>query len=243
MRTRTNVIISCLVAVAIVIIFLLRGAPRSQPPPLGFERVPQEESAAIAAVARALANTPPERASSAHCVAATFTVVDNLDPALAIGVLQPGRQYPAHVSMPTAFAPATDPVRVGPADIKQHALGKLTHHFARFQVDHKQRLFPFDFTRIAALLLDPGKNVPFVVPKRDDQADQFVGAFDVLDTFDGADPDICFLKIVKRYGRFNRCWFHFVVSNYLLAFSHHAGAGRHPEVGPLEDLNSGPSPE
>ncbi|MGR9090199.1 MAG: hypothetical protein ACU85U_06430, partial [Gammaproteobacteria bacterium] len=105
----------CLVAVAIVIIFLLRGAPRPQPPPLGFERVPQEESAARAAVARALANTPPERAGSGRCVAATFTVVDNLDPALAIGVLQPGRQYPAHVSVPTTFAPATDPARVGPA--------------------------------------------------------------------------------------------------------------------------------
>lgn len=115
MRTRTNIVISCLVAVAIVIIFLLRGAPRSPPPPLGFERVPEEESTTIAAVASTLADTRTARVDPSPCVAATFTVVDNLDPALAIGVLQPGRQYPAHVSVPTAFAPVTDPVRIGPA--------------------------------------------------------------------------------------------------------------------------------
>ena len=115
MRTRTNIVITCLIAVAIVLIFLLRGAPRSQAPPLGFERVPENESAALAAVSRALAGGTPAATDSGRCVAATFTVVDNLDPGLAVGLFQPGKQYPAHVRVPTTFAPATDPARVGPA--------------------------------------------------------------------------------------------------------------------------------
>jgi hypothetical protein len=115
MRTRTNIVITCLIAVAIVLIFLLRGAPRTQAPPLGFERVPAHESAALAAVTRALAGAQPATVDSARCVAATFTVVDNLDPALAVGVLQPGKQYRAQVRVPTAFAAATDPAQVGPA--------------------------------------------------------------------------------------------------------------------------------
>lgn len=115
MRTRTNIVITCLIAIAIVLIFLLRGAPRSQAPPLGFEHVPADESAAFAAVTRALANVAPAPIDAGRCVAATFNVVDNLDPALAIGVLQPGKQYRAQVQVPTAFATATDPARVGPA--------------------------------------------------------------------------------------------------------------------------------
>lgn len=115
MRTRTNIIITCLIAVAIVLVFLLRGAPDSQAPPLGFERVPDDENAAIAAVTRALAGTAPTTADAGRCVTATFTVVDNLDPALAVGVFEAGKQYPAQVRAPTAFAAATDPARVGPA--------------------------------------------------------------------------------------------------------------------------------
>lgn len=115
MRKRTNIVITCLIAVAIVLVFLLRGAPRSQAPPLGFEHVPDNESAALAAVTRALGDTAPAPVDAGRCVAATFTVVDNLDPALAVGVLQPGKQYQAQVRVPTTFAAATDPARVGPA--------------------------------------------------------------------------------------------------------------------------------
>lgn len=115
MRTRTNIVITCLIAVAIVLIFLLRGAPRNQAPPLGFEHVPADENAALAAVTRTLAGGVPAPIDAGRCVAATFNVVDNLDPALAVGVLQPGKQYRAQVRVPTAFAAATDPGQVGPA--------------------------------------------------------------------------------------------------------------------------------
>lgn len=115
MRTRTNIIFTCLIAVAIGLVFLLRGAPQRQAPPLGFERVPDDEAAALAAVTRALGGTTRAAADRGPCIAASFTVVDNLDPALAVGVLQPGRQYAAQVRVPTTFAAATDPARIGPA--------------------------------------------------------------------------------------------------------------------------------
>ena len=40
------------------------------------------------------------------------------------------------------------------ADIEQHSFGDHTSHFARFQVNHKQRLLTLKFLRVSTLLLE-----------------------------------------------------------------------------------------
>lgn len=106
MRTRTNIVISCGVGAAILLIIALRGPVREPAPPIGAERVPPGEARHTAHIierlkqqlsaggATTLRDTLPRQLG---CVRAEFAVIDNLAPELAVGIFQPGARYAAWV--------------------------------------------------------------------------------------------------------------------------------------------------
>lgn len=104
MQTRTNVVVSCLAGVAILLIFAIRGGPETTPPPLGFERIPDDERDALAALVGRTAKDRinPAAHDSPVCYRARFSVVENLEPDLTVGVLQAGRAYEAVVRLSNA---------------------------------------------------------------------------------------------------------------------------------------------
>lgn len=98
--TRFNIFISCLVALAIVVIFLLRGSPSVPAPPLGMERIPDSEIAAIHSIMEQLQPVGAASNKSASvCLRGLLTVVDNLTDELQVGVFQAGVQYATQIRL------------------------------------------------------------------------------------------------------------------------------------------------
>ncbi len=108
MQTRTNIVISCVVGVAILSIIALRGGDRGTVPVIAAERIPANEKQYTArltgefqrqfeASKRSDPNSRGTRAKYHGCVRAEFAVVENLAPELSVGIFQPGARYPAWV--------------------------------------------------------------------------------------------------------------------------------------------------
>jgi hypothetical protein len=103
------------------------------------------------------------------------------------------------------------PDAVGEAEVEEHALGDLAHHFARLEVDHEERLDADELFGPRALLLHPRKDRPRVIAEVHRQAQQLVGLRDFLDAFDRADPEVDRREGRERNGRFDRCGCHGVI--------------------------------
>lgn len=121
MQTRTNIVISATVGVAVLLIFALSGKDRGPPPAIAEERVPPAEAQHIARVieqfkheisARDGAGVTLRGAHPKHhgCVRAAFTVVDNLNPEHAVGLFQPGARYPAWIRFSNNADPQADDI-------------------------------------------------------------------------------------------------------------------------------------
>ncbi len=132
MQTRTNIIISCAVGVAILSILALRQGDRGEALGLAEERIPTAESQYIGQLVEQFQrqttarkqrsqSAPQERNQHLACVSARFSVVENLAPELTLGIFQPGARYPAWVR----FSHNADPHADGDADAVSMAIKLL----------------------------------------------------------------------------------------------------------------------
>jgi hypothetical protein len=128
MQTRTNIVISCLVGLAIVSILALRGTPEEPPPARGMERIPASESATIAAlVASFKSGDQSTWRRQQACASATFTVIENLPPDLTQGLFQPGIEYAASVGFSRTANSESEPNRAAfGLSIKLHGVSGNT---------------------------------------------------------------------------------------------------------------------
>ncbi|MFP6682379.1 MAG: hypothetical protein VCB07_09300, partial [Gammaproteobacteria bacterium] len=108
MQTRTNIVISCVVGIAILSIIALRGGDRGTVPMIAAERIPANEKQYTARLTSEFRrqfeegkhsdpNSRRTRAKYHGCLRAEFAVVENLAPELTVGIFQPGARYPAWV--------------------------------------------------------------------------------------------------------------------------------------------------
>src|ERR1700687_6070202 len=75
-------------------------------------------------------------------------------------------------------------------DVEKYALRDPTSHFARLQVNDKQRLFALDFFGVCPFLFHADADSAGVVAKIDTQLDEFVRPRNVSHSLDCPDPDI-----------------------------------------------------
>ena len=124
MQTRTNIIISCAVGVAVLSIFALREGDRGTALDIAEEQIPAAEAQYIGQLVRQFQRQIEARDKRPQpipgvsnkrfaCVRAELAVVENLAPELALGIFQPGARYPAWVR----FSHNADPHAEGESDV------------------------------------------------------------------------------------------------------------------------------
>ena len=129
MKTRTNIIISCAVGVAILSIFALREGDRKVEFDTAAEQIPVNEERYISWLVKQFQQQIEARDKDSRilmgfrdslltCVRAQFSVVENLRPELTVGIFQPGAKYLAWVR----FSKNADPHAAGDPDVSQMAI-------------------------------------------------------------------------------------------------------------------------
>ncbi len=129
MKTRTNIIISCVVGIAILSIFALRDGDRKLEIGIAEEQIPVNEKQYVNWLVKQFQRQIEARDEDSRilmgfrdslftCVHAEFSVVENLRPELAIGIFQPGAKYPAWVR----FSNNADPHAAGDPDVAEMAI-------------------------------------------------------------------------------------------------------------------------
>src|SRR5690348_10833973 len=93
---------------------------------------------------------------------------------------------------------------VGIADVEEHAFRHDAAHRPWFQVDYKQRLLPFNFLWIRALLLHPGDDSALMIAEIDAQRHQLVRARDIFHRGDRPHADVNLIQNVNGDYGLNR---------------------------------------
>lgn len=132
MQTRTNIVISCAVGVAVLSILALRDSDRGVAMTIAEERIPAAEARQISQLVEQFQRQARARDSRDQkvrgtpnkfhgCVRANFSVVENLAPELSVGIFKPGARYPALIR----FSSNADPHADGEPDVSRMAIKLL----------------------------------------------------------------------------------------------------------------------
>jgi hypothetical protein len=92
---------------------------------------------------------------------------------------------------------------IGIAYIEEHTFRGDATHPSGFQVDDEEGLFPLDFPRIRAFLLQARDDSAFVIAKIDSKLDELIGAGNVFNILYGANSYIYQVKYLGRDSRLN----------------------------------------